>query len=119
MSSKDKVDQLVNLYGCVFMSGRAKSAPMLKKRDGYDGDGGKPVLIVLDSIDEQNDVVVPEAVLHDIRLWPHLHESEVMERMFPTAVAAPEVEHVGPAERDELGRLHRRWAAVKIGITRG
>ena len=47
LSSKDKVDQLVNLYGCVFMSGRAKSAPLLKKRDGYDGvvaDSGGPPL---------------------------------------------------------------------------
>ena len=32
LGSKDKVDQLVSLYGCAFMSGRAKSAPLLKRR---------------------------------------------------------------------------------------
>ena len=34
-------------------------------------------------------------------------------------LAAPEFECVDDEARDELGRLHRRWAAVKIGITRG
>ncbi len=43
---------------------------------------------------------------------------ELMAKMFPTAIAAPDFETIDPEERDELGRLHRRWAAVKISITR-
>ena len=126
LGSKDKVDQLVTLYGCVFMSGRAKSAPKLKHKDGYQsgqqagGDGNQDVeLDLIDYIDESRVVVVPEAELHDITLWPHLHSEELMARIFPTAVAAPEVESVDfDDSRDELGKLHRRWAAVKIEITR-
>ena len=63
------------------------------------------------------EVVVPEADLHDISLWPHLHSAAQMESMFPTAVAAPEVETTDRESVDELGKLHRRWAAVRMQIT--
>ena len=107
------------------MSGRAKSAPMLKRKEGYQAqtpqepDDGDLELDVIDYIDESRDVVVPEAALHDINVWPHLHGDELMDKMFPTAMAVPEIETIADEQRDELGRLHRRWAAVKIGITRG
>ena len=120
--SKDKVDQLVNLYGCEFMTGRAKAAPQLKKKDPPQRDHRDAVdleLDVMDYIVDGRDVIVPEAELHDIRLWPHLHSPAQMDRMFPTAIAAPEVETADPECRDELGQLHRRWAAKKITITRG
>ena len=121
---KDKVDQLVTLYGCTFMSGRAKSAPLLKKKDGYDSVESNVIangveLNVLDDIDESGVVVVPEADFHDLNVWPHLHSEELMHKLFPTAVAAPAVDNVSPQEADELGRLHRRWAAKKIEITFG
>ena len=119
LSSKDKVDQLVNLYGCVFMGGRAKSAPLLKKRDGYDAVAADGEVHLMGEIDEHGTVAVPEADWHDITVWPHLHSEELMARMFPTAVAAPSVDDVSAEEAGELGRLHRRWAAIKIGITRG
>ena len=101
------------------MSGHAKAAPLLKKRDGYDGVAADTEVHVLSEIDELGTVVVPEAELHDITVWPHLHSEELMARMFPTAVAAPSVDDVSVEEAGELGRLHRRWAAVRIGITRG
>jgi hypothetical protein len=121
LGSKDKVDQLVNLYGCAFMNGRAKAAPLLKKKDAQklEEAGSDQQMHVLDEIDEGRAVVVPEAELHDLNLWPHLHSQELMDRMFPTAVAAPEVETSDIGSRDELGHLHRRWAAKKIAITRG
>ena len=101
------------------MSGRAKAAPLLNKLDGYDGVAADTEVHVLSEIDERGTVVVPEAELHDITVWPHLHSEELMARMFPTAVAAPSVDDVSVEEAGELGRLHRRWAAVRIGITRG
>jgi hypothetical protein len=32
MTGKDKIDQLIKLYGLVTMKGRAKSAPLLRKK---------------------------------------------------------------------------------------
>ena len=101
------------------MSGRAKAAPLLKKRDGYDGVAADTEVHPMSEIDEHRTVALPEAELHDIRVWPHLHSEELMARMFPTAVSAPSVDDVGVEEAGELGRLHRRWAAIKIGIMRG
>ena len=74
---------------------------------------------VLRDIDESNDVVVPEAVLHDITIWPHMYDEQLREQMFPTAVAAPEVEKASDEELGEHGRLHRRWAAQRITVSRG
>ena len=72
ISGKDKVDQLVDLYGLAFMDGRARAAPLLKKKttvnENFDSE-----ISVLDEIDEERDVVVEEAMLHDLSLWPHLH----------------------------------------------
>ena len=119
------MDQLVTLYGCVFMSGRAKSAPFLKKKGGYDSNEKvnqeclNVEVNILDDIDKSGTVAVPEADFHDLNVEPHLHSDSLMESMFPTAVAAAAVDSVSPEEADELGRLHRRWAAVKIGFTRG
>ena len=76
LATKDKVDQLVDLYGCVFMSGRAKSAPMLKRKEGYRASAPAEYdleLDIIDDLDESREVVVPEADLHDITVWPHLH----------------------------------------------
>ena len=76
-------------------------------------------LCILDDIDPGREVVVPEAAAHDLNVWPHMHPSHLMDAMFPTAVAAPEVETVAPEDLNELGQLHRRWAAHRITVTRG
>ena len=70
-------------------------------------------------IDESRDVVVPGAMLHDVSVWPHMYDEVLREQMFPTAVAAPEVETASKEDLDEHGRLHRRWAAQRITISRG
>ena len=119
---KDKIDQLVDLYGLAFLKGRARSAPQLRKKTpaNYDDCGGDELEIcVMRDIDESRDVVVPEAVLHDISVWPHMYDEVLREQMFPTAVAAPEVETASKEDLDEHGRLHRRWAAQRVTISRG
>ena len=43
-------------------------------------------LCVLNDIDYNRDVVVPEAAAHDLDIWPHLHPTHLMDAMLPTAV---------------------------------
>ena len=90
---KDKVDQLVALYGLVFMDGRAAAAPLLKKKTVPTKGDVVEVNVVKDS-DLLGDILVPEADFHDITRWPHSYSEEEMHRMFPTAIAAPEVETI-------------------------
>ena len=113
---KDKIDQLVSLYGLVFRDGRAAAAPLLKKK--VVPTNVLEVNVVKDS-DLMGDIVVPEADFHDVTRWPHSYSEEEMGRMFPTAVAAPETETISDEELQEHGRLHRRWAATRITCTRG
>ena len=70
-------------------------------------------------LDECGDVLVPEAGPHDIELWPHLHAGDLQDRLFPIAVAVPEVECISDEERKEVSNLHRRWAAHRIAATCG
>ena len=65
MSSKEKVDQLVRLFGCVFMDGRPKSAPLLRKMIRLVEEGELEVHILKD-IDEDGEVAVPEVAFHDL-----------------------------------------------------
>ena len=73
----------------------------------------------MEDIDGGRTVIVPEATAHDPTRWPHLYSESLQAAMFPTATAAPEAENIDDEARDELGKLHRRYAAVKIKITRG
>ena len=123
ISGKDKIEQLVELYKLAFMKGRAKSAPMLKKKTPMtsvdDCDGGDELEVdVLQDIDVDREVVVPEARLHDCCRWPHMYDEKMRDLMFPTAVAAPEYETVDPEDLDEHGKLHRRWAAQRLKVSR-
>ena len=76
------------------------------------------VNVVKDS-DLLGDILVPEAEFRDATRWPHSYSEEEMGKMFPTAVAAPETEVIEPSELREHERLHKRWAATRITISRG
>ena len=105
------------------MSGRARSAPQLKKKTSQPDDlpeiNEELEVNVLDDIDDEGVVVVPEAAFHDIKIWPHLYFEQLQAQMCPTATAAHKLvgEYLG--ECDDLGKLHRRWAATRISITCG
>jgi hypothetical protein len=128
LTGKDKLDQLIKLFGLVAMKGRAKSAPLLRKkttaevsfetRDDHNNDDDYDVCVLAD-IDEEGEVAVPEAGRHDIEVWPHLHSEELQEKLFPVAVAVPETESIDEETRNEHARLHRRWAATRLSISRG
>ena len=110
------------------MKGRAKSAPLLRKKkvDDIDEsnraqmDGGNDFEVcVLKDNDENREVVVHEAGRHDAEVWPHLHSPEQIKKLFPLVVAVPEIETIGNEERDEHAILHRRWAGVRLTVSRG
>ena len=105
------------------MSGRAKSAPLLrrKKLEGIPAEAEEDdiELDVLDSIDVSGEVVVPEAAEHDMDIWPHLYPAKLQEAMFPTVAPVPARELVDDEALAEHSKLHRRWAATRVVITRG
>ena len=124
LTGKDKLDQLIKLFGLVAMKGRAKSAPLLRKKKPADIDCDFPDnedmdVCVLRDIDLEAEVVVPEAGRHDPDVWPHLHSEELQDKLFPLATAVPETETIDAEARDEHARLHRRYAAVRLSVTRG
>ena len=124
LTGKEKLDQLIKLFGLVAMTGRAKSAPMLRRKKALDGDCDTPVdddqeLYVMDDIDESGVVVVPEALRHDLEVWPHLHSEELQAKLFPTAVSVPEIETIDEEAKNLHRDLHRRWAATRLVISRG
>ena len=125
LASREKLDQLIKLFGLVAMKGRAKSAPLLRRKkiadpidDAVDMEEDMGVCVV-DGLDESGVVLVPEAGRHDVDVWPHLHAEDLRERLFPTATSVPEMETIPEDVRDEHRRLHRRWAATRLTIARG
>ena len=115
MASRDKLDQFIKLFGLVAMKGRAKSSPLLRKKkvadiDAEIPDGDDMDICVLADIDEEGEVVVPEAGRHDVEVWPHMHSAELQAKLFPVAVAVPEIETIDEEAKNEpLGhqRVHR------------
>jgi hypothetical protein len=127
LTGREKLDQLIKLFGLVAMKGRAKSAPLLRKkkaaeidddmRDHDDHDDYD--VCVLADIDDHGEVLVPEAGRHDIEVWPHMHSAELQAKLFPVATAVPETETIDDETREEHARLHRRWAATRVAVARG
>ena len=90
LPSKDKVHQLLGLFGCEHWAGRAASAPLLRPhgtdgREGGQSAGGDPL-----------PTFNLEAELHDEHTSPHLDASEDVRRMLPSIQAA----HVEPNAED-------------------
>ena len=101
---KDKVHQLLGLFGCEYRSGRAASAPLLRP-DGSDGrQGGQPTK------DDPLPTFSLEGELHDESMLPHLYSSDEIERMFPQIQAAPvqpnAEDWIPSADRDHDSREH-------------
>ena len=81
LPSREKVHQLMTLFGCEYREGRAESAPLLRP---HGREGGHPADDPLPTF-----VAEVEPLLHDIRLLPHMHPTKDIERLFPTINAAP------------------------------
>ena len=67
-------------------------------------------IIEAEGIDEDGSVYMFEAGRHDVERWPHLYPADELEVMFPTAVAAPDIENVSIEALGEHRAMEQRWA---------
>ena len=85
LPSREKVHQLLDLFGCECREGRAASAPLLRPHgsDGQQGDhlASHPLPTYLNDF---------EAEMHDPKVLPHMYPKSEMNKLFPTITAAPE-----------------------------
>ena len=90
LPSREKVHQLLGLFGCEYREGRSAAAPLLRPMDvdGRQGDhstGDDPLPTFVAEI---------EAGMHDISRLPHMHSELEIEKLFPTITAADEPENL-------------------------
>ena len=121
LSSEERVTELLRLFGCRFADGRASSAPQLRRELGVSHEG----ILAVDVAEGQgahlitqdgyaynftvvDEVKVPEAWLHDVRVLPHCVRGS-LEATFPRALAGEELSEV-PEREDNL-----EVRGVKIG----
>ena len=85
LPSREKVHQLLSLFGCEYRSGRAEAAPLLRPRDVDGRSGGHSA----------DDCPLPTFVSencagpHDESMLPHEYPKKEMETLFPVISAAP------------------------------
>ena len=85
LPSREKVHQLMGLFGCEYREGRAASAPLLRPHGSDDREGGHPVDDPLPTF-----VVDLDCKPHDPNVLPHLHSADDIQKLFPSIDAAPE-----------------------------
>ena len=84
LPSREKVHQLMGLFGCEYRTGRAESAPLLRPK-GSNGQEGSHLADV-DPLPTFN--VVADGEIHDEERLPHMYSEGDIERMFPVISAA-------------------------------
>ena len=97
MPRQEKLNQVVTLFCCTCIDGRAKSAPLLRKRrqdelavKGFADED----IIEAEGIDEDDCFYMLEAGKHDVERWPHLYPADELEVTFPIVIASPDIEGV-------------------------
>ena len=85
LPSREKVHQLLKLFGCEYREGRAASAPLLRPMGSSDREGGHPIDSHLPAFSAED----LEAEIHDICRLPHMHSEAEIKKLFPTIHAAP------------------------------
>ena len=112
MPSRENLTQLVELFGCAFVDGRAASAPLLRKRKPEELRDGlyEDVVEIVEISDLDGKIFMLEAKAHDVNRWPHLYPVDEQEVLFPLVVAAPDIEDVSAEELGVHKALHERWA---------
>ena len=86
LPSREKVHQLMGLFGCEYREGRAASAPLLRPLEDDSRKGGHS------TVEEPLPTYVAqtEDLPHDESCLPHLYSAEEIARLFPTIEAAPQ-----------------------------
>ena len=111
LASREKVHQLLGLFGCEYRQGRAQAAPLLRPMDSDDRQGGHS--IEGDMLPAYSAEIEPE--LHDAGRLPHLHSEAEIAKMFPTIPAAPAQPNLNdwnPTCVDELPQVDPDRACV-------
>ena len=89
LPSREKVHQLLELFGCEYRSGRAAAAPLLRPNDVACQQGGH-----LGDDDHDDDSQRPTYNIaeadrpHDASRLPHKHSRKEIAELFPTITAA-------------------------------
>ena len=108
LPSREKVHQLLGLFGCEYRSGRAAAAPLLRPHDNADQRGGH--LDGDDDYDSHLPTYTTEASRpHDSTRLPHKYSRRDIARMFPTITAAeapPNAEDWKPEEERRKERMY-------------
>ena len=85
LPSREKVHQLLGLFGCEYRSGRAAAAPLLRPLGSAGQQGGH-----LASVDPLPTFAAETVDMpHDESRLPHMYPEDEIARLFPTIVAAP------------------------------
>ena len=88
LTSRERINQLVELFNCEYRDGRARTAPLLRKDKGAAHDGHVATL---------NDEDVNNAgPAHDPDVLPHSYANDDLEQMFPRAIAPDDPEGIAP-----------------------
>lgn len=87
LPSRDKIAQLVKLFGCEYREGRSAAAPMLRPLDPTGDQGGQSSGGHLPTFE------VRDAEMHDIDILPHMHAEADLARLFPLLGAPPPIEN--------------------------
>ena len=85
LPSREKVHQLMGLFGCEYREGRAAAAPLLRPLEDDSRKGGHSTVEPLPTY-----VAHTEDVPHDESRLPHLYPADEIARLFPTIEAAPQ-----------------------------
>ena len=92
LPSREKVHQLLSVFGCEYREGRPAAAPLLRPHGSDSRQGGHPADDPLLTF-----IAELEAQLHDIHVLPHMHPTVDISKLFPTIPVAP-----GPLNAEDL-----------------
>jgi hypothetical protein len=108
LPTKDKIHQLVKLFGCEYRSGRSTAAPLLRPQEASGGKGGQPSASHLPAFHINDDGSEDRQVPHDIRILPHMYDQSEWDSLFPVIDAPPRLandEDWSPGVEKRAGRL--------------
>ena len=83
----------------------------MKKR--VDDPGGEPLedefeVDIIEDSDDKGLILMNEAVMHDMSIWPHMQSKETVDRLFPLVLATDDIEDTSEAVLGEHAALRKR-----------
>jgi hypothetical protein len=101
LPSREKVHQLLGLFGCEYREGRPAAAPLLRPLDVDGRMGGHA------AEGDPLPTFTAEARIHDESRLPHMHSAKEIDELFPCIDAAPEVPNTDDYDPGKLDRGRR------------